>query len=311
MEQIKNHLSSICWIILKDTERFLRFMKAKTKTTVISNVLFVLTLITTTIGGCAIAGVSFLDKPWVGLPFSIGVMTILLCHEMGHYLMCQKHKVDCTPPFFLPSPFGLGTFGAVIAIKGKIPNRRVLFDIGAWGPIAGFIVTIPILFLGLMLSEIKPVTEGAAKSFDLFSAPTLLSTILLHITHFSDLHIIQKIPQAAGMNVQMHGLAVAGTIGLLITMLNLFPVGQLDGGHIAHALFGYRMANTIASFAIVLMIALGVFVSGAFIGMLIVVLLFGGKSRKPLPQPMKLDKHRKWLGFAMLAVFILCLPIPF
>ncbi len=157
---------------------------------------------------------------WDGLPYAAALLAILSAHEMGHYLACRRYGVSATLPFFLPSFPPLGTFGAVIRIRGPIPHRTALFDIAAAGPIAGFLVALPILIVGVASAHpAPPEMEGAG---GLFLGPPLLSSLLARWLHGS-------------ADLQVGSLYGAGWVGMLVTSINLFPVGQLDGGHAAYA----------------------------------------------------------------------------
>jgi membrane-associated protease RseP (regulator of RpoE activity) len=166
--------------------------------------------------------------PW----FSATLMTILLCHEMGHYLVARHHGVPASLPYFIPLPpgFTLGTLGAVIRMKEPITDRNKLIDVGAAGPLAGLIVAVPLLVYGLSLSPVGPgggpdvVIEGNSIGY-------LLIKVLVKG---------QVLPAADGTDVMLHPIAFAAWVGLLITMINLIPIGQLDGGHIACAYLGDR-----------------------------------------------------------------------
>lgn len=160
-----------------------------------------------------------------GARFALPLMAILLSHELGHYIAARVHRVAVSPPFFLPVPTTLfGTMGAVIHMPGRIRTRNALFDIGAAGPLAGLAVAIPVLAYGLATSEIEVPPEGAQ-----FEGHSLL---------FVAIRWLAKGPLPTGTDVTMNATALAGWAGLLVTMVNLLPVGQLDGGHVAYALFG-------------------------------------------------------------------------
>ena len=172
--------------------------------------------------------------PWpeslaAGFSFSVPLMTILMAHEFGHFLVGRHHRVDISPPYFIPVPFPqflLGTMGAVINIREVIRSRNALLDIGAAGPIAGLVVAVPVLVYGLSISPIQPVPEDGAY---IIEGRSPLYLLLLYVI---------KGPIAEGHDVFLSPTAFAGWAGLLVTMINLVPVGQLDGGHIAYALFG-------------------------------------------------------------------------
>lgn len=168
-----------------------------------------------------------------GLYFSGTIMTILLCHEMGHFVVARRHGIDASPPFFIPLPpfISLGTLGAVIQMDEPIDDRDKLVDVGAAGPLAGLVVAIPLLIYGLTLSPlgITPPGEGA-----MMEGNSILYMALKYLVHG------MVLPTEAGLDVQLHPMAFAAWVGLLITMINLLPIGQLDGGHIACAALGDR-----------------------------------------------------------------------
>jgi membrane-associated protease RseP (regulator of RpoE activity) len=193
--------------------------------------LFSLTLMTTTLTGAAYVGAP-IHQWYRGLFFSIPLILILLTHEMGHYLAAKKHGVNVSPPWFIPLPpfIGIGTLGAVIRIREPITSRNALLEIGAAGPIWGLMVAVPILILGVFLSPTVnlPLLSGG----NVISEGNSILYMLIKLTvHGSFLPVGSK-------DIMMHPIAFAGWIGLLITMINLIPVGQLDGGHVAFAWFG-------------------------------------------------------------------------
>lgn len=216
--------------------------------------LLFITLFTTTVIGTEIAGItlkalqsdpSLLIK---GLPYSLALMTILGIHETGHYLMAKRYKILSTLPYFIPIPFFLGTFGAFIQMRSPVPNRKALFDVGIAGPLAGFIVTLPLLFWGLANSSVVPLPEKTG--ILQFDALTPNFSILL--LALSKLALGSALTAKTAIN--LHPVAVAGYIGLIVTALNLMPVGQLDGGHIVHAMFGQRKAAGIGQLARLLLL---------------------------------------------------------
>jgi membrane-associated protease RseP (regulator of RpoE activity) len=164
-----------------------------------------------------------------GWTFAVPLLAILLVHEFGHYIAARIHRVDASLPYFLPlpvlSPFG--TMGAIIAMRGRIRSRNALLDIGASGPLAGLVVAIPVLLVGLSLSPVLPNPTGHYQQ----EGQSLLYLALKRL-------VLGPIPD--GYDVMLHPTAFAGWVGLLLTMLNLLPWGQLDGGHVAYALFGTR-----------------------------------------------------------------------
>jgi membrane-associated protease RseP (regulator of RpoE activity) len=172
--------------------------------------------------GHPVHGLGDLVAGWV---FAVPLLFILLCHEFGHYLMARRHQVDASLPYFIPFPFFFGTFGAIIRMRSPISTRKALLDIGATGPLAGMVAAVPILILGLTWSTIGPVEPGVG----LQEGQSILYVLVKRVA-------VGPIPE--GHDVWLHPVAMAGWIGFLITMFNLLPVGQLDGGHIAYALFG-------------------------------------------------------------------------
>jgi membrane-associated protease RseP (regulator of RpoE activity) len=162
-----------------------------------------------------------------GLPFALTLLGILLAHELGHYLTALRYRLNATPPYFLPGPPIIGTFGAFIRIRSIIYSRKVLFDVAVAGPLAGFVVLVPALLLGLAKSKIVP---GIAVQGDfVFGTPLLLA--VLQGAFF---------PGASDADIYLHPVARAAWVGIFATALNLLPIGQLDGGHLVYALFGER-----------------------------------------------------------------------
>src|SRR5690349_3932820 len=275
-----------------------------------------------------------------GWPFALSMMGILFCHEMGHYLMCRYYKVPATLPFFIPAPLlsPLGTLGAFIAMRGVPKNKRVLFDVGVAGPLAGVVIAIPVLFLGLSLSHLGPIGRAAPGTtgllegnsiFYLFSKYLMFGRLLPEPVSMGGLSpalywlryflTAQPIPYN-GLDVQLDPVALAGWAGLLVTALNLVPVGTLDGGHVAYGLFGEK-ARRIFPVAIGTLIALSFLPSlltlslGAFnfSWLLWVFILFwlGNVRTQPLDDITPLDGKRRAIGFFVLLIFVLLFtPIP-
>jgi len=178
-----------------------------------------------------------------GAPYAFWVLVILGSHEMGHYLACRYHRIPATLPFFIPGPPPIGSFGAVIRIRGAIPNRKALFDVAAAGPIAGFVVALPVLTWGLLTAQPFVATPGADAGFQAHIGPPVALVLLQSL-----------LPQGA---IESNALLGAGWVGMLVTSLNLFPVGQLDGGHAAYALGRgvHRLASRLTLVALLLLIA--------------------------------------------------------
>ncbi|HUK86611.1 MAG TPA: site-2 protease family protein [Terriglobales bacterium] len=235
----------------------------------------------------------------LGIPFSATLLLILLAHEMGHFVWCVRHRVYATLPFFLPSPFLMGTFGAVIRIRSPIPSRRALFDIGIAGPIAGFVLAVPALALGMMWSRVAP--DLVAQS-DLRFGHSLIFDLLRGLA-----------PQGAApwSDLSLHPVAVAAWVGMLATTLNLIPGGQLDGGHIVYALFP-RAHAWVSRLAVVALAGFGLRFWPGWLMWSVILLVTGTRHPEVPPQP-PLDVPRKLLALVALAIFLLTFmpsPIP-
>ena len=268
-------------------------------------ILFVATVITTLAAGALLNGSDVFREPWTllsGWPFSLSLMLILGIHELGHYYFARRHKVDVSAPYFIPLPPPLtfiGTLGAFIRMRGPIPNRRALLEIGAAGPIAGFLVAVPALFLGLHLSSVVQLEGGG-----FFLGDSLLMKLATAIM-FPGL--------GAEEDVLLHPVGFAGWIGLLVTMLNLLPVAQLDGGHIAYALLGDRQV-WVGRAVFLALIPMGLLLSPnwLFWGFLILVLMRTVKHPPVHDVNLPLTVPELRIGIACLVIFILCfIPVPF
>jgi len=193
----------------------------------LSVALFALTFVSTTYVGAQSLGEN--APLWGGLRYSVPLMSILLSHELGHYIAARVHRVPASPPFFVPMPFPpLGTMGAVILMRGRIARRNALLDIGAAGPLAGMAVALPVLIYGIATSPVGPLPEHTGY---LIEGRSILYLLLLRVL---------KGPIPDGYDILLSPTAFAGWAGLLVTMINLIPAVQLDGGHVAYALFGER-----------------------------------------------------------------------
>ena len=236
-----------------------------------------------------------------GLLFSISLMLILGAHEFGHYWASKRNNVNATLPYFIPAPpiFIAGTFGAFIQIKQRIPNRRVLMEIGASGPIAGFIVALPALILGLQLSTVSPLTGMGGINFG--------SSIILNVC--SKL-ILGVDPSSPYINIHLHPIAFAGWIGMMVTALNLMPVGQLDGGHIIFSFFPNKH-SLIGKLFFVGLFPLGYFWPGWFFWALMIAFM-GFKTAPLMEGSDELGQFHKALGVISAVIFFLTfIPIPF
>ena len=211
--------------------------------------LFLLTAATTFISGYMIGG-TFAK----GLLFSLSLLGILGAHEMGHYFYGKKYGISITAPWFIPAPpflSPIGTFGAFIRIKSRIRTRKELFDVGVAGPIAGLLVALPVLFAGLLFSEVVPA--DSARLLEMRTAMSLGNSLVFAL--FSEI-TVGTIPR--GHELIMHPVAFAGWIGLFVTALNLMPAGQLDGGHIVYSVFSSKWHATVSVATIVFLAAMGI-----------------------------------------------------
>ena len=261
-----------------------------------------------------------------GIPFALSLLGILLAHEFGHYLMGRYHHTNLSLPFFLPLPYPfsiLGTLGAFIQMKERPKNKRILFDIGLAGPVAGIIVAIPVLLYGLSLSEITVISgtgilEGNSILY-LLSKYAVFGKWLPEPTSYQGvtplLYWIRYLFTGApspmgGLDVQVHNIAWAGWAGLLVTSMNLIPMGTLDGGHILYALLGKEKAKKIARFIFVALFFLGFAWEGWWLWAVMLYFL-GRKHAEPLDQITELDpKRRKLALFALLLFILVFIPVP-
>lgn len=257
--------------------------------------LFVLTLITTTLfGGQYASQLSRQPLPLTqmilsyGLPFSLTLLAILGVHELGHYVQARRHQLPVTLPYFIPMPFGLGTFGAFIRMRGAVENKRALFDVGVGGPIAGVLIAIPLYIVGLLMSSVS-------------NSPAPLNRSLL-----VDGLIALFRPDAVENGIMLNPVLLAARFGLIVTAMNLLPVGQLDGGHIIYAALGRRLATWIGYAMIAVMAILGAMVSPTWFVWMVFALLSGVHHAAPLNDITPLDTRR---NFAFLATAALLLSL--
>jgi membrane-associated protease RseP (regulator of RpoE activity) len=245
-----------------------------------------------------------LRQLWLGLPFSLSIMLILGAHELGHYFAARYHKVPVTLPYFIPMPLSIiGTMGAFIRIKAPISSRRALLDIGAAGPLAGLIFAVPLLIYGLWISEVQPLPTD---QMFLLEGNSLL---------YAGLKILvfgEMLPNAAGLDVVLSQVAWAGWVGLLVTGLNLIPVGQLDGGHVSYVLFGRRARAFF--WPVIMSLFVLALVTQMTMWLIWVALLFflGRRHAEPLDSVTPLDGRRRLIAIITLLIFFLVfVPLPF
>lgn len=263
--------------------------------------LFLLTLLTTLAAGALQQGINPLEHPellWRGLPFSVTLLLILAAHEFGHYAMSRRHRIDVTLPYFIPAPSLIGTFGAFIKMKSPIMDRRILLDVGAAGPLVGLGVALPVLIAGLAASRIGP--EGPADGMVL--GTSALFSFLVWIVHGT---------LSEQTNLILHPMAFSGWIGLLVTCLNLLPVGQLDGGHVAYAVLGTRQ-KTVARLVIAVLVVLGITAWSGWLVWATLLLLMGIEHPPVVYEWVPLDRKRTIVGWLALLLFATTFtPVPF
>jgi membrane-associated protease RseP (regulator of RpoE activity) len=260
-----------------------------------------------------------------GWPFLVSLLSILMTHELGHYFAARYHRVAVTLPYFIPFPFGaFGTFGAFIQLKAPPTNRRVLLDIGIAGPLAGFVVAVPIVLYGLMTSPVQATPVGQTSGFEgnsiLYVALKFLATGRLlpepastdglpYALFMARFYLLGVFTRSGGTDVFLNQVAWAGWAGLLVTGLNLIPAGQLDGGHALYTLIGKRARHAVPVILVVLA-ALGFFWSGWWLWVALIFFL-GRVHAEPLDQITELDPLRKLLAVSALLLFLLVItPIP-
>ena len=268
-------------------------------------ILFLLTAATTIVSGAALKGIDPFKNPsrlLEGLPFSLTLLTIILAHEFGHFFASQRHGVQASLPYLIPALplITPGTFGAIIKARAQDINKKALLDIGAAGPLAGFIVAIAATTIGLHLSKVATLPRTG-------EGYGLGSSIIFQILSYL---IIGSVPD--NQAILLHPAALAGWIGFLMTSVNLLPIGQLDGGHIAFALFG-KSNRAISITMIMLLLIFGIFIwQGWLFSAFLVTILFVRHRHPPLPDSQAvLGWKRKLIGWLSLVVFVIIfLPSP-
>ncbi len=281
--------------------------------------LFLATCVTTflvclTLFGGGVEG-TLEDKLWASGLYAFVLMLILLSHELGHYFMARAHGVDASWPYFIPLPLGFGTLGAVIRLKGRIPTRDALVDIGAAGPLAGLLIAVPMLFVGVALSHVEKMPDDLGTGFP----PTLSLINLASQGGLYIRHLVFDAPEpvwpqyelfgdnlltwlavrlvhgkiAAGSDLMAHPVFLAAWFGLVMTMLNLLPVGQLDGGHLTHAWYGAKaeaIGERIAAGALVM----ALFCSASWLVWFLLITRIVGVGHPPVERPeVPLSRGRK------------------
>ncbi len=288
---------------LGEFETTVKRMREKKEKKGLNLILFIATVFTTMFAGVLLYGINPFEHPleiYKGIPYTIAIMGVLGTHEMGHYLMSRRKKVNTSLPFFIPFLPPLGTLGAVISMRGAMPDRRSLFDISVAGPFVGLILSIIVAFIGLSLPS-PDIPQSAG--FKLGIPP--LFRIISYFTSYS-----------GGI---INPIAFAGWVGMLATFINLLPVGQLDGGHIARAMIG-RYHKLVSTIVPILLIMVGIFMTyflhvndgGTWIfwGFLTWFFSMLGSSH-PIDDKTPLDKRRVLFGIFIYAMGLICIsPVP-
>jgi membrane-associated protease RseP (regulator of RpoE activity) len=266
---------------------------------------------------------------WIGWPFALSLMVILTGHELGHYFAGRYYKVPVSLPYFIPMPVPpLGTMGAFIVMKGRSTNRRQMLTVGAAGPLTGFLLAIPILILGLSLSTVEAMSAPAPGASVFLEGNSLLYLILKYalfgqvlpgsgapLTVLAALReagaaLLGTFPIDKGYDVFIHPVAMAGWAGLLVTALNLLPVGQLDGGHVLYSLVGQR-AKALTWPIIIFLALMGIFLWPGWFLWAGLIFFFGQSHPDPLDDVTRLDTPRKIVAVAVLLIFVLTFtPLP-
>jgi membrane-associated protease RseP (regulator of RpoE activity) len=238
---------------------------------------------------------------WQGLAYMLSVMGILLAHEMGHFVQAVRYGVPASLPFFIPLPITpLGTMGAVIALGGSQANRKQLFDIGLTGPLAGLAVALPLIYVGLINATPLPASSDASLGGNHFGDPLIFKLLIAWLR--------PDVPDDSRLIVLSNPLVFAGWVGMLVTGLNMLPMGQLDGGHVAYALMGrraYWLARAMVLVSIVFIVATGEYTWSVMLGLIV----FLGIHHPPTANDyVELGRARTVLGWLSLAIPLFCFP---
>jgi membrane-associated protease RseP (regulator of RpoE activity) len=292
------------------------YSKVKKENKNINLILLILTFITTTLTGSMLIGKDpflTLEALLSGLPYAIAVMTILGAHEMGHYIYALKYRIYATLPYFIPfflPAFNFGTLGAFIKMRSPIPDKRALLDVGIAGPLAGFVMSIFFLFLGFsLLPDLAGVKEYVSQIHEWSesgeNALTLGSSLL-----FDFIRRIMGAQHLPMYEIYHFPFIFAGWLGLLVTALNLMPIGQLDGGHISYALLG-KKAKIVAIAAFIALALLNFYSTNWIIWTILILLIIRLKHPPTMNDRLELDPNRKILAWISYIIFVTCFsPMP-
>ena len=288
--------------------------------------LFLLTLLTASVAGAYLSGRAPLAPLSEAVPlplvpvwpellpgalYALPLLGILLGHELGHYLTARRRGLDASPPYFVPGPHWInlvGTFGAFIRLRSALVNRAVLLDVGAAGPLVSFILSLPVLAVGLMLSSPVPVAEAPPAPFLI-----LFGEIPIWVGGSLAVHLMAAIFAPGGEVLLLHPLAFAGWIGLFVTVLNLFPLSQLDGGHILYALSARAQRLAGAAFLVGLLLLGWLFWPGWWVWAMLILLLGRGRiAHPPVIDPVsEIGTARELVAWACIGIFLVSfVPMP-
>lgn len=267
--------------------------------------LFLITIFTTIAAGAAMRGINLwsalqvgnldliLSAVGAGLPFAGSLLLILGVHELGHYAAARYHRINASLPYFIPMPFNIiGTMGAFISLRAPMRDRRVLFDVGVAGPLAGLVMALPLFLLGLWLSPVVPE----------FSRQGTLAQLGSSLLVSGLVGLFKEVPP--GYSVALHPILFASWLGLFITSINLLPLGQLDGGHTIYAVFG-RNAHLISRFTFAILLIAGFTISGQWLFWALFALFSGLDHQPPLNDITPLDTPRKLIALLTMILFFL------
>lgn len=266
--------------------------------------LFLATVLTTLYAGATQEGYDPLRNPLslrYGVSFAFPLLLILGTHEMGHFVVARLKGMRVSLPYFIPVPFGLGTFGAVIRMDSPVKDRKAFFDVGLAGPLAGLLVAIPVIILGLAISPVRPIVLGPGI---LHEGNSILYLALKYL-------VFGEVLPGGGFDVYLNPVAFSGWLGLFLTAVNLLPAGQLDGGHVSYALFG-KVYNRVSLLTVALMLVLGFTIWQGWLLWAFFIMLSGPSHPRPMNDISNLDAPRYLIGaLAGILMLLLITPVPF
>lgn len=320
-ERAPAYLQPSAWPPVRPTAAYYRAvpLHPSLRSLILASVLFLLTLLSSLVAGAHFSAayahnqaasfdaffqtfrLAYIHPTYLlnGVPFAFTLLVILLAHELGHYFACRHHQIYSSYPFFIPAPTLIGTFGAFILIRSPIRSARALFDVGASGPLVGFIFALPALAYGVLHSRVVPALNYDSNADVVFGVPVILKLMAA---------VLQ--PNAHASDLLLHPVGRAAWVGLFATALNLLPVGQLDGGHIVRSVSA-RAHRWISLLLPVILVPLGIFLWHGWLIWAAILIALRFFRMPPIYDPTPLDPNRRFLAFVALVVFILCfMPSP-